>query len=145
MPYGFFKIKTPENEPTLSYLKGSTEREEVISTYRNMYESQVNVPLYLGNEEVFTQKRKSITPPHDHQHVVGSYSLAEKSHVSQAINCSLEARNKWADMDWEHRISVFLKAAELISGPYRAKINAGTMIGQSKNIFQAEPPIHTAT
>ena len=138
MPYGFFKIKTPENEPTLSYLKGSTEREEVISTYRNMYESQVNVPLYLGNEEVFTQKRKSITPPHDHQHVVGSYSLAEKSHVSQAINSSLEARNKWADMDWEHRISVFLKAAELISGPYRAKINAGTMIGQSKNIFQAE-------
>lgn len=138
MPYGFFKIKTPENEPTLSYLKGSTEREEVISTYRNMYESQVNVPLYLGNEEVFTQKRKSIAPPHDHQHVVGSYSLAEKSHVSQAINSSLEARNKWADMDWEHRISVFLKAAELISGPYRAKINAGTMIGQSKNIFQAE-------
>ena len=138
MPFGFFTLDTPVNEPTLEYRPGSPEREAVSKVYKKMFNDQIKVPLYLGNEEVFTNNTKNICPPHDHKHVVGTYSLAEKKHVRQAITNALKAKKAWADMSWEHRISIFLKAADLIAGPYRAVINAGTMIGQSKNIFQAE-------
>ena len=138
MPFGFFTLDTPVNEPTLEYRPGSPEREAVSKAYKKMFNDHIEVPLYLGNEEVFTEKTKNICPPHDHKHVVGTYSLAEKKHVRQAITNALKAKKAWADMSWEHRISIFLKAADLIAGPYRAVINAGTMIGQSKNIFQAE-------
>ena len=98
----------------------------------------VEVPLYIGSEQIKSGNTKSINPPHDHQHEVGVYHNAEKKHVEQAINAALDAKQAWADLPWEQRAAVFLKAADLISGPYRQKLNAATMIGQGKNIFQAE-------
>ena len=138
MPYGFFTVDTPLNEVTHEYRPGSLERKKVEKAYKNMFQSKIVVPLYLGDEEVFTKETRPIRPPHDHQHIVGSYSVAQPIHVKRAIDNSLKAKKKWAAMSWEHRVSIFIKAADLIAGPYRAIINAGTMIGQSKNIFQAE-------
>ena len=138
MPYGFFTVDTPFNEVTHDYKPGSLERKKVEEAYKNMFQSKTIVPLYLGDEEVFTKETRPIRPPHDHQHIVGSYSVAQPIHVKRAIDNSLKAKKKWAAMSWEHRVSIFIKAADLIAGPYRAIINAGTMIGQSKNIYQAE-------
>jgi len=94
--------------------------------------------MYIGKEEVKKGNTKNMTPPHDHQHVVGQYHLGEKTHVENAINAALEARKQWSQMPWEQRAAIFLKAAELVAGPYRAKINAATMIAQSKTVYQAE-------
>ena len=138
MPYGFFSVDTPQNEVTYEYRPGSSERKQVEEAYKKMFAETVKVPLYLGDEEVFTAKTRPIRPPHDHQHIVGTYSIAQPEHVTRAIDNTLKAKVKWAAMSWEHRVSIFIKAADLIAGPYRAIINAGTMIGQSKNIFQAE-------
>ena len=103
-----------------------------------MYNENIKIPLYIGNEEVYTEERKNINPPHDHKKIVGSYSICNSSHVKKAIN-SAERQNEFGhNTPWEERASIFLKAAELIAGPYRSKINAATMIGQSKTIFQAE-------
>ena len=138
MPYGFFNVNTPLNEVTYEYRPGSPERKLVEAAYKKMFNEQVKVPLYLGDEEVFTAETRPIRPPHDHQHIVGTYSVAKPEHVKQAIDNALKAKVKWVKMSWEHRVSIFIKAADLIAGPYRSIINAGTMIGQSKNIFQAE-------
>jgi 1-pyrroline-5-carboxylate dehydrogenase len=138
MPYGFFTVDTPLNEITHEYRPGSPERTAVHDAYKKMFNTQMRVPLYLGDEEVYTNETRPIRPPHDHQHIVGSYSVAKPEHVKRAINNALTAKKEWAAMSWEHRISIFIKAADLIAGPYRAMINAGTMINQSKNIFQAE-------
>ncbi|MEC8238936.1 MAG: aldehyde dehydrogenase family protein, partial [Bacteroidota bacterium] len=138
MPYGFFTVDTPLNEVTQDYRPGSPERKKVEEAYKKMFQSKIEVPLYLGDEEVYTKDTRPIRPPHDHQHIVGTYSVAQPAHVKRAIDNSLKAKKKWAAMSWEHRVSIFIKAADLIAGPYRAIINAGTMIGQSKNIFQAE-------
>jgi 1-pyrroline-5-carboxylate dehydrogenase len=138
MPYGFFTVDTPQNEVTYEYRPGSPERKQVEETYKKMIAETVEIPLYLGDEEVFTAETRPIRPPHDHQHIVGTYSVAQPEHVTRAIDNALKAKAKWAAMSWEHRVSIFIKAADLIAGPYRAIINAGTMIGQSKNIFQAE-------
>ena len=94
--------------------------------------------MYIGGKDIKTGNTRTISPPHDHQHIVGQYHTASKEDVSNAVSNALEARKKWADLEWEQRAAIFLKAAELISGPYRAKINAATMIAQSKNIHQAE-------
>ena len=138
MGKGFFHVPPAVNEPVLDYAPGSAEREEVLATYQTMWNSKVDVPLYIGDEEIRTGNTKSIRPPHDHQHEVGTYHLAEKKHVDQAIENSLQARKNWASLPWEQRAAVFLKAAELVAGPYRQKLNAATMIGQSKTIYQAE-------
>ena len=138
MPYGFFTVDTPLNEITHEYRPGSPERTAVHDAYKKMFNTQMRVPLYLGDEEVYTNETRPIRPPHDHQHIVGSYSVAKPEHVKRAIDNTLTAKKEWAAMSWEHRISIFIKAADLIAGPYRAMINAGTMINQSKNIFQAE-------
>lgn len=138
MPYGFFTVDTPLNEITHEYRPGSPERTAVHEAYKKMFNTQMRVPLYLGDEEVYTNETRPIRPPHDHQHIVGSYSVAKPEHVKRAIDNALTAKKEWAAMSWEHRISIFIKAADLIAGPYRAMINAGTMINQSKNIFQAE-------
>ena len=138
MPYGFFTVDTPLNEVTHDYRPGSPERKKVKEAYKVMFQTKIKVPLYLGDEEVFTKETRPIRPPHDHQQIIGTYSVAQPAHVKLAIDDSLKAKKKWAAMSWEHRISIFIKAADLIAGPYRAIINAGTMIGQSKNIFQAE-------
>ena len=135
---GFFNIPKAVNEPVKSYAPNSPEKTRVLEAYKAMWNSKIDVPLYIGSEEIFTGNTKNMSAPHDHQHIVGTYHLAEKSHVEKAIANALESRTKWANMAWEQRAAIFLKAAELIAGPYRAKINAATMIAQSKTIHQAE-------
>ncbi|PXY41050.1 1-pyrroline-5-carboxylate dehydrogenase [Flavobacterium cheongpyeongense] len=135
---GFFNVPKAVNEPVKGYAPNSPEREAVLAAYTTMWNSQIDVPLYIGSEEIRTGNTKNITAPHNHQHVVGKYHLAEKHHIEKAITNALESRKAWANMAWEQRAAIFLKAAELIAGPYRARINAATMIGQSKNIHQAE-------
>ena len=133
-----FQVPERNNEITKDYLKGSKERIEVIETYNSMYSEKVDIPLYIGKEEIYTDKKENITPPHDHQKIVGTYSVCEPIHVENAIKSALDVKNQWTNTPWQDRAAIFLKAAELIAGPYRARINAATMIGQSKSIFQAE-------
>ena len=135
---GFFNVPKAVNEPVKSYAPGSPERATVAATYTKMWNSQVEVPLYIGSEEIKTGDTKKMSAPHDHQHIVGIYHQADRALVEKAITSALEARKKWATMAWENRAGIFLKAAELLAGPYRAKINAATMIAQSKTIHQAE-------
>ena len=135
---GFFNVPKAVNEPVKSYAPGSPERAAVAATYTKMWNSQVEVPLYIGSEEIKTGDTKKMSAPHDHQHIVGVYHQADRALVEKAITEALEARKKWAAMAWENRAGIFLKAAELLAGPYRAKINAATMIAQSKTIHQAE-------
>lgn len=138
MATGFFNVPVAKNEPVKSYAPGSPERAEVKAMLDKMRSEEIDVPMYIGGEEVRTGNKIMMSPPHDHQHCLGYYHQGDASHVNQAIDAALAARDKWANMGWEHRCSIFLKAADLIAGPYRAKINAATMLGQSKNIFQAE-------
>lgn len=138
MPKGFFHVPKAVNEPVKSYAPNSSEKAAVLAAYKKMWNETIDVPMYIGSEEIRTNNTKTMSAPHDHQHIVGTYHLAEKSHVDKAISSALEARKEWSRMPWEHRAAIFLKAAELIAGPYRARINAATMIAQSKNIFQAE-------
>ncbi len=138
MGKGFFNVPIAVNEPVMSYAPGSPERDAVLKAYKEMFNSQVDVPMYINGKDISTGNTRTMSPPHDHKHVVGTYHLAEKKHVDEAIATALEARTAWANTPWEQRAAIFLKAAELIAGPYRAKINAATMIAQSKNIFQAE-------
>lgn len=138
MGKGFFQVPIAYNEPIQSYAPGTPQREEVLKQYAAYYNGKVEIPLYIGTEEVKTKNTKPILLPHEHQHIIGHYHLAEKKHVEKAIATGLESRNVWANVSWEQRAAIFLKAAELIAGPYRAKINAATMIGQSKTIHQAE-------
>ncbi|WP_456441364.1 L-glutamate gamma-semialdehyde dehydrogenase [Psychroserpens sp.] len=138
MGKGFFNVPVAINEPVKSYAPGSPEREAVLETYNTMWNSQIDVPMYINGKHISTGNTRTMSAPHDHQHVVGTYHLAEKSHVESAISTALEARDKWANIPWEERAGIFLKAAELIAGPYRAKINAATMIAQSKTVYQAE-------
>lgn len=138
MGKGFFKVPPAINEPVLSYAPGSVERENVLKAYKYMYNSTIEVPMYINGENTKSGQTQTISPPHDHQHVVGIYHTANKSHVEQAITSALEARKTWSQLPWEQRAGIFLKAAELIAGPYRAKINAATMMAQSKTVHQAE-------
>ncbi len=138
MPKGFFHVPKAVNEPVKSYAPNSPEKAAVLATYAKMWNETVDVPNYIGDEEIRTGNTKNMSAPHDHQHIVGTYHLAEKKHIEKAIAAALEARKKWANMAWEQRAAIFLKAAELIAGPYRARINAATMIAQSKTIYQAE-------
>lgn len=138
MGKGFFQVPTAINEPIKGYAPGSPEREEVLKQYKAYYNGTVEVPMYIGKKKVKSGKTRTMSPPHDHKHKVGTYHIANKSHVSDAIAAALKAREAWADLTWEQRAAIFLKAAELIAGPYRAKINAATMIAQSKTIHQAE-------
>ena len=138
MGKGFFNVPVAVNEPVKGYAPGSPERKAVLEQYDTYFNSQTEVPFYINGKDVKTGNTRTMSPPHDHKHVVGTYHLAEKSHVEEAISTALEARKKWSLMPWEQRAGIFLKAAELIAGPYRAKINASTMIAQSKTVHQAE-------
>ncbi len=138
MPKGFFHVPKAVNEPVKSYAPNSPEKAAVLAAYKTMWNEKIDVPNYIGSDEIRTGNTKNMTAPHDHKHVVGSYHLAEKKHIETAITTALEARKNWANIPWEHRAAIFLKAAELIAGPYQAKINAATMIAQSKTIYQAE-------
>ena len=138
MGKGFFNVPKATNEPVKTYGPGTPERDLVLKQYKAYYESTVDIPMYIGNEEIKTKKTRNITPPHDHQHIVGKYHIGNKKHAKAAIKNALEAKKTWAQIPWEQRAAIFLKAAELVAGPYRYKINAATMIGQSKTIHQAE-------
>ena len=138
MSKGFFKVPVAINEPVRAYEPGSKHRDEVIASYNKMFNSNIDIPFCINGKNITTNNHKLISPPHDHKHIVGKYFLAEKTHVDQAISGCLSAREKWANLPWEQRSAIFLKAAELIAGPYRSKINAATMIAQSKTIHQAE-------
>ncbi|MBF8963532.1 L-glutamate gamma-semialdehyde dehydrogenase [Pontibacter sp. FD36] len=138
MATGFFRVPTPINEPVKSYAPGSPEREELQRTYKELKSQEIDVPMYIGGDKVYTDNKKPMLQPHDHQHILGHFSEGDASHVEQAINAALAAREEWAAMGWEHRLSIFLKAAELLAGPWRARMNAATMLGQSKNAYQAE-------
>jgi 1-pyrroline-5-carboxylate dehydrogenase len=138
MSTGFFVVPTPVNEPILNYAPGSKERELLKAAIAEARAKTLDIPMYIGGEEVRSGKTVSIHPPHDHQHTLGHYHQGDKSHIEAAINAALKAKADWANMPWEQRAAIFLKAAELIAGPYRYKLNAATMLGQSKNAFQAE-------
>ena len=138
MGKGFFEVPIAVNEPIREYAPGSPERAAVSAAYKKMYDSSVEVPMYINGENVKTGDTGTMSPPHDHKHILGTYHKAEKNHIETAISTALEAREKWANIPWEQRAAIFLRAAELIAGPYRAKINAATMLAQSKTIFQAE-------
>ncbi len=138
MGKGFYQVPVAVNEPVKSYAPGSPEREAVLKQYKAYYKSKTEVPLYIGEHEIRLGDTRPISPPHDHKHIVGHYFLVEPEQVDVAIEIALEARKSWAALAWEQRAAIFLKAAELIAGPYRSKINAATMMAQSKTIHQAE-------
>jgi len=138
MSTGFFNVPVAVNEPVKTYAPGSPEREQVQRAFKELYQSTVDIPLYIGGEEIRTGRTKNLFPPFDHQHHLGVYHTADQELIQKAIDSAMEARVKWSQMAWEHRASIFLKAAELLAGPYRAKINAATMIAQGKTVHQAE-------
>ncbi len=138
MSNAFYKVPMPANEPVRAYKPGSEEHTRLINTYKKMYGEFMEVPCYIGSEEIYTGDTVDIHPPHDIKHTVGKFHQASKEHIEKAVHTALEARKKWAATPWEERAAIFLKAAELLAGPFRDKMNAATMIGQSKNVFQAE-------
>lgn len=138
MSTGFFHVPLPKNEPVLSYAPASKERAALKKALADARSTQLDIPMYIGAEEVRSGKKKALSPPHDHQHILGYFHEGDKSHVEQAIQAALAAKELWSSLSWENRASIFLKAADLLAGPYRYKINAATMLGQSKNAFQAE-------
>lgn len=138
MSTGFFVVPKPVNESILSYAPGTKERKLLQQALADARSQTLDIPMYIGGEEVRSGNKIAIHPPHDHQHLLGHYHRGDKGHVTAAINAALKARQAWADLAWEQRAAIFLKAADLIAGPYRYKLNAATMLGQSKNAFQAE-------
>jgi 1-pyrroline-5-carboxylate dehydrogenase len=138
MSTGFFNVPPAINEPVKNYAPGSPERKELQAMLAQLRSKQIDVPMYIGGKEVRTNKKQRLAPPHDHKHTLGHYHAGDKSHVKLAIKAALAAKKNWEKLPWEQRAAVFLKAADLIAGTYRAKLNAATMLGQSKNVFQAE-------
>jgi 1-pyrroline-5-carboxylate dehydrogenase len=135
---GFFNVPAPINEPVLNYGPRSVERAALTAALQEGRATQIDIPMYIGNEQVRTGKTLEIRPPHDHKHLLATYHEGNAEHVHAAIKACLDAKDAWENMPWEDRAAIFLKAADLLAGPYRAKINAATMLGQSKNAYQAE-------
>lgn len=135
---GFFNVPIPQNEPVLNYSPGSAERAALKAALDSARSTRIDIPMYIGDKEVHTGKKLEIRPPHDHQRLLANFPEGDKTTVEAAINAALAAKADWENLPWEQRASIFLKAADLIAGPYRAKINAATMLGQSKNAYQAE-------
>ena len=131
-------VPNPVNEPIKEYKPGSPEKESVLATYKKLKDSTTDVKMWIGGKFIESSQTSNMSPPHDHKHILGKYYLAEKKHVELAIKSALDAKDEWANMKWEERAAIFLKAAELVAGPYRDRINAATMLAQSKTIFQAE-------
>jgi len=138
MANGFFRVPEPKNEPVKSYAPGCTERAELKKAIEDARASVIDIPMIIGGKEVRTEKQIPVYPPHERNHLLGHYHRGDASHVQMAIKAAMDAKPRWEALPWEQRAAIFLKAAELLAGPYRAKINAATMIGQSKNVFQAE-------
>ena len=139
MSNAFFNVPKAVNEPVKSYAKGSAERAALLKEYERMYHQHpIDVPMYIGSEEIRTDDKKRMAPPHEHTKTIGHFNYGDSSHVHAAIDAALEARKAWANLPWHDRAAVFLRAADLLAGPFRERINASTMLAQSKNVFQAE-------
>lgn len=138
MSIGIFNVPALKNEPVKSYAPGTPERSELKKALAEARAKVIDIPQYIGSEEIYSQNKHKVSPPHDHQHILGYFHEGTKVDVAKAIDAALEARKSWATLTWEQRAAIFLKAAELIAGPYRAEMNAATMLGQSKNAYQAE-------
>ena len=138
MPNGIFDVPYPINEPIYDYNPGSSEKAELKNTLDDMLSKEIEIPMVIGGEDVKSGNLADCRCPHDHKHLLGQYHKGDEKYVHQAIEAALEARKQWAETPWEARAAIFLKAAELLAGPYRQLLNASTMLGQSKNVFQAE-------
>jgi len=138
MQFGYFNYPTPVNEPVLSYAPGSTEKLALKKALASLKKKPLDIPMYINGKAIRTGKKVTIHPPHELSHTLGHFHLGNKQHVIKAINTSLKVRESWANMSWESRAHIFLKAADLLATKYRFEMNAATMLGQSKNAFQAE-------
>lgn len=139
MSNAFFKVPVAVNEPVKSYAPGSPERASLLAKYQEFKDrSPIDVPMYIGAQKVTTANKKPLTMPHEHQHVLGYYNQGEAAHVSAAIDAALAAKAAWSALPWQDRAAVFLRAADLLAGPFRDRMNAATMLAQSKNVFQTE-------
>ncbi|MFZ1705689.1 MAG: L-glutamate gamma-semialdehyde dehydrogenase [Saprospiraceae bacterium] len=138
MSNAFFQVPEAKNEVILSYAPQSKEKLALKKSLAELKSTQVDIPMFIGGKKIFSEHKKSIKPPHELNHVLGQYSQGNASHVQMAIDAALNAKKEWENMAWQDRAAIFLKAADLLAGPYRAKMNAATMLGQSKNVYQAE-------
>ena len=139
MSNAIFHVPVAINEPVKGYASGSTERQSLLKKYTEMYnQDAIDIPMYIGGKEVRTTSKKALTSPHEHKKVLANYNVGDASHVQQAIDAALNAKSAWANLPWQDRAAIFLKAADLLAGPFRDKMNAATMLCQSKNVFQAE-------
>jgi 1-pyrroline-5-carboxylate dehydrogenase len=139
MSNAFYQLPKAINEPVKPFGKDSVERKNLLAQYEKMYnQSPIDIPMYIGSEEVRTQDKRRMSPPHEHGKTLGHFNYGDASHVQRAIESALQAKAKWAKLPWEERAAIFLKAADLLAGPFRDKMNAATMLAQSKNVFQAE-------
>jgi 1-pyrroline-5-carboxylate dehydrogenase len=138
MSNAYFQPPVASNEPVLSYAPGTPERDAVLKAYKAMRKQKIDAPMYIGAEEVRTGNTMNMLSPQDHKTPLGKFHMADKDHVRNAIKAALKARTAWANLPWQERAAIFLKAADLLAGPYRARMNAATMLGQSKNVYQAE-------
>jgi len=134
----FYKVPVPKNEPVLNYAPGSKERTELQAKLSELKSQTLDIPMHIGGKDVFTDDKKNIHPPHEIAHLLGTFNYGTKNHVELAINAAQEAKKEWSELAWDQRAAIFLRAAELLAGPYRARINAATMLAQSKNCYQAE-------
>ena len=134
MSNGFFHVPVAKNEPVKQYGLGSIERKEIIAKLAELRAEVRDIPMYIGGKEIRAGEKISIHPPHDHKHLLGYFYRSTKHQVSDAIDVALASRKQWQNLAWEQRAAIFLKAADLISGPYRAELNAATMLGQSQLI-----------
>jgi len=138
MSNAFYKVPVAKNEPILGYKAGSPEKAELKATLRTFMSGEKDIAMHIDGKEVHTKKTFALSPPHKHKHIIGHYHKGDSTHVTQAIHAAMKAKPDWTHMPWQERAAVFLRAADLLSGPYRAAMNAATMLGQSKNVFQAE-------
>jgi len=139
MSNAFFQVPVATNEPVKSYAPGSAERDSLLKKYHELYnQNSIDIPMYIEGKEVRTEDKRTMSPPHDHQKVLGHFNYGNASHVQQAIDSALKAKKAWANLPWQERAAIFLKAADLLAGPFRDKMNAATMLAQSKNVFQTE-------
>jgi 1-pyrroline-5-carboxylate dehydrogenase len=139
MSNAFFQVPVAKNEPVRAYAPGSSERSSLLEKYKELYsQSPIDIPMYIGGEEIRTNNKRKLSPPHDHEKVLGYYNYGDAGHVQKAIEAALKAKSDWANLPWHERAAIFLKAADLLAGPFRDKMNAATMLAQSKNVFQTE-------
>ena len=138
MPNAIYNVPAAANEPVRAYAPNSKEREDLLEKYKEMRSQTIDVPMYIGGDEVRTENKVKMAPPHNHEHVLGHFNMGDATHVNAAIDAALAARKEWAALPWEQRAAIFLKAADLLEGPFRDRMNASTMLAQSKNAMQAE-------